>query len=280
MKSSTIAAFITAAVLLLHSRSEAQTFALPFSLSQSSPALTFSIDANGTLKESGPTNTSLSFSLTTGSQMLWIPALSAFRAGIFSSLYSNNSTIGQYSAAFGYYTSATGFSSFASGDGSLASGNYSTAIGASQATGFMSTAVGTSTASGSNSFAAGEGTSTGNYATALGLGFANGGAATAMGYATVTSGSLDSFAVGTCNVGGGSSTTWVATDPLFEIGNGSIAFSGPPWEQTSTITGSDAFVVYKNGNATVQGTLGAHSGLRCPAGGDLSMGSFTAGTAP
>jgi len=102
-------------------------------------------------------------------------------------------------------------------------GNYSTAFGwNSIASGAQSTAFGNAaTASGDSSTATGIGTK-----------------AAAMG---VT-------ALGRFNTGLGSATSWVATDPLFEIGNG-----------TSATSLSNAFTVFKNGNATLFGSLTAGS---------------------
>lgn len=74
-----------------------------------------------------------------------------------------------------------------------------------------------------------------------------------------------SFAVGCFNVGStnsASADTWIPTDPLFEVGNGasSSCDNGNPYA-----TGlSDAFVVYKNGNAALQGTLDVAPGGDIP----------------
>jgi hypothetical protein len=55
-----------------------------------------------------------------------------------------------------------------------------------------------------------------------------------------TANSYISTALGRFNVGGGSSTDWVETDPLFEIGNG-----------TSTSAKSNALTIYKNGKLEI-----------------------------
>ena len=292
--------FFLLAGLLGQFQLHAQTsFAIPFTLTQSSPAVTFSIDANGTLLESGPFNATVTPTLTSGPQMLWIPALSAFRAGTF---YGTLSNIGQYSTAFGEYSVASGSSAIAFGQSS-ASGTASVAMGVSSAQGLASTAIGDSMASGSYSFAVAGGTATGYSSTAIGRGnvasgeyamafnllsnstgesalalgnetTASGNFSTAAGYFTTAS-AFECFALGQYNMGlsqtgvAPSSTAWVSTDPLLEIGNG-----------TSSTAKSDALVVYKNGNMQAQGIISAHSTMRCAAGGDLSMGSFTAGTAP
>jgi len=86
-------------------------------------------------------------------------------------------------------------------------------------------ALGTgNSATGTDSVALGFGTTaSGNYATALGYG------TTAQAYGEV--------AVGQFNVGGGTASSYVATDPAFEVGNG-----------TSSGSLSDALSVLKNGN--------------------------------
>jgi hypothetical protein len=113
-------------------------------------------------------------------------------------------------------------------------------------------------------------TASGHYTTASGVN------STATGYET-TAGARLSFVIGTFNLGlnstGGSAnaTTWEPTDPLFEIGNGGDGYGDGNPAASGPL---DAFVVYKNGNVQAQGTM------RCSPGGDLSMGSYTTGTAP
>ncbi|NOY47596.1 MAG: hypothetical protein GXO84_05280 [Chlorobi bacterium] len=130
--------------------------------------------------------------------------------------YSNSTSItngatGLASTAMGSNTTASGDYSTAMGFGSIASGTYSTAMG------------GGSTASGAYSTAMGGGSIvSGDYATAMGLG------TRATAYASV--------AMGRYNIGSSlSATTWYATDPLFEIGNGTSS------------TSSNALTVLKNG---------------------------------
>jgi len=147
------------------------------------------------------------------------------------------------STVFGYFSSAGGEYSFAAG--------YSVNTGGFAAATFG----GSSDAQGDYSFAAG------NSCAALGTNSA------AFNERSVAR-AYDSFVVGAYNLGAGTETSWISTDPLFEVGNGTSS------------TSSDALVVYKNGNAWVQGTLSAHAAMRCAPSGDLSMGSFTAGTAP
>jgi len=99
----------------------------------------------------------------------------------------------------------------------------------------------------------------------------DGTASTAFG-AWVWGGSYCEVVIGRYNLGGISTvrstynkTAWVSTDPLLEVGNGTGNTVG---------TASNALTIYKNGNATFQGSI------RCSPGGDLSMGSYTAGTHP
>jgi hypothetical protein len=68
-----------------------------------------------------------------------------------------------------------------------------------------------------------------------------GSCSTAIGYGA-TGTSYNSFAIGKYNVGGGTGGSWVSTDPLFEIGNG-----------TSPSGLADALLVLKNGNTTIYG---------------------------
>jgi hypothetical protein len=191
---------------------------------------------------------------------------------------------GQYSAAFGLghaagdwsfatsFATACGFGSMAGGGGtsdgdcSIAVGRGTVAIGESAtAFGYFSnttadfaTALGQGTANGNSSTAVGASTASGNYSTAMGQSIANGDYSTASGSSTTAS-AYDSFVIGTYNLGlsstgaAASATTWVPTDPLFEVGNGN---GGTP---------SDALVVYKNGNVTAQGVISS------AAGGDIPM---------
>jgi hypothetical protein len=54
---------------------------------------------------------------------------------------------------------------------------------------------------------------------------------------------LASTAIGAYNVGGGNPTTWIGTDPLFEIGNGTATIN--------TETRNNALTVIKNGNVGI-----------------------------
>jgi hypothetical protein len=137
------------------------------------------------------------------------------------------------SLAFGAYSTASGWDSTAGGYGGQASGISSVAIGFEEA-------------------------ASGDYSAAF-------------NYTTIAT-SYDSFAIGTCNLGlnesGGASsgTSWVSTDPLFEIGNGTPSYI-PAGQITPVNTvPSDAFVVYKNGDTVAAGVITAKT-----SGGDIPM---------
>ncbi|MFO7616049.1 MAG: hypothetical protein R6V75_02230 [Bacteroidales bacterium] len=132
-----------------------------------------------------------------GTRLMWYPDKAAFRAGTINGDQWNKDNIGPFSFASGYQVQASGYHSASLGENTKATGNSSTSMG--------------------------------SYTTASGV------ASTATGYYT-NSGAFSSMATGRYNVGGGSSTTWVLTDPLFEIGNG-----------TSLTSRSNALTVLKNG---------------------------------
>ena len=136
---------------------------------------------------------------------------------------------GNYSTAIGHTAAGSGVSSIAIGNHVTASGNNSTAIGASNtASQWYSTAMGNQTiASGQASTALGkETTASSAGSTAMGSNTtASGDYSATLGYYTKTN-SYASTAIGHYNLGGGTPSAWVATDPIFEIGNG----TGPGFE--------------------------------------------------
>ncbi len=205
--------------------------------------------------------------------------LDTIAAGTHSTAFGlSTNASGEGATAFGYDTEASGTFSTAMGSTSSASGIIGFAAGQlTTASGSFSTALGSySTASGAGSLAFGYQTlATGNYATTLGqyseaagsqsvsIGFltqALGNSSTAMGARTIAN-SYNSFVIGIYNIGGGTTSSWVSTDPLFEIGNGGNGTYGNP----DTTSPSDAFVVYKNGDAILQGSL------QVAPGGDIPM---------
>lgn len=96
-----------------------------------------------------------------GTRLMWIPSLSAFRAGTSSGCCDwNRDNIGAYSFASGLNTHASGFGSTAMGEATQATHYHTTAFGYySVANNFYATAAGINTkASGKASTALGEGT--------------------------------------------------------------------------------------------------------------------------
>ena len=209
-----------------------------------------------------------------GNKLLWLPWKAAFRAGTDRLGYWSEAEIGVGSAAFGSSTKALGSRSMAWGAWTEATGNYSTAWGAStEATGNYSTAWGNSTeatdsystawgsyteATGYNSTAWGDNSiASGGRSTAWGvgctaLGFrttawgdystASGNYTTAWGSRTQANTYLET-ALGRYNNSSGSPDTWISSQRLFAIGNG-----------TADNDRNNAFVIYKNGNGYLQGT--------------------------
>ncbi len=162
----------------------------------------------------------------------------------------SSTSLGSLTEAIGLNSIATGFDTNADAENSTAMGN------STRASGIGSTAMGnTTTASGDNSTSAGYHTSSSNFAsTALGnTTEASGNGSTSMGFSTTASGNystaMGSFtiskaysnlAIGRYNVGSGSSGSWINSEPIFEIGNG-----------TATNNRNNALTVLKNGNVGI-----------------------------
>ena len=200
--------------------------------------------------------------------------------------------IGYTCTASGWRSVAIGESNIASGDTSTAMGNFATATATgavaigwfSNATNNSAVALGSATASGYGSVALGGyypvasgdySTATGNSTTASGFASiatglsttSSGNYTTAMGYHT-TAQACYSTSVGAYNVGGGDLYSWVPTDPLFEVGAGGSSYG----DGNSSINHTaDALVIYKNGNAAVQGNLSAGGVITAQPGGDIPM---------
>ncbi len=163
-------------------------------------------------------------------RMLFDKDMGAFRAGYVPGTEWDNTNRGFTSFAAGYKTTASGGTSVAMGYETNASGSVSVALGrATTASGGYSMTMGWgSTASGIYSMA------TGYYTTA------SSSRSTAMGSYTTAS-SYASLVIGRYNVlGSYTATSWVDTDPVFVIGNG-----------TGIASGSNALTVLKNGNLKV-----------------------------
>jgi hypothetical protein len=193
----------------------------------SSPEFKLSLEDDGGIIAKGSYATGLDLSTSGGgTRLIWYPKKAAFRAGDISGSQWDDTNVGNLSVAMGANTIASGRYSTALGINTTASGNESTAMGnstiasdnASTAMGFSTTASGfTSTAMGVETIASG------NYSTA-------------MGYNTKAE-SFRSMAIGQYNVGGGNASSWISTDPLFEIGIGADADNR-----------ANAVTVLKNGN--------------------------------
>ncbi len=158
-----------------------------------------------------------------GRRMMWYADKAAFRVGALSfngpaddgTNYWDAANVGKYSFAAGYNTRAAGISAVAMGRLANAGGDYSLA------TGYFTLA------SGLNSTATGYGSkATGQYATAIGL------LTTAQAYAS-TSGLFND------PMSGSNTSNAVPTDPLFIVGNGTLAET------------SNAFMILKNGNTGI-----------------------------
>lgn len=160
-----------------------------------------------------------------GTRMMWIPSKGAFRAGK-TQLEWDAAKIGSYSAATGYRTEASGYYSLATGYRTKSTSYGAVAIGAYSE-------------------------SSGNYALAQGFSaLASGYAAIGTGYNTAAIGrysfsmgastkaeAQSSVAMGQFNIGGGNGSSWIETDPVFEIGIG-----------TSDEERKNALTVLKNGS--------------------------------
>ncbi|MBL0135937.1 MAG: tail fiber domain-containing protein [Chitinophagaceae bacterium] len=179
-----------------------------------------------------------------GTRMMWYPAKAAFRVGRVLGTEWDKSNLGTNSFASGVGTIASGNLSVAMGDANIASGASSTAMGSGTlASGISSTAIGDLTrATGENSTAMGSSTTaSGQSATAMGFGnISSGFHSTAMGSGTLSTGShtttmglnTTARAHGSLTIGqfndsiiNSSPTSWIATDPVFIIGNGSSIFN-------------------------------------------------------
>ena len=205
-----------------------------------------------------------------GGKLMWLPSKYCFRAGFAGPHYGVGGGEYDYGDPNVWNYDSLGYFSFAGGFNNLALGNSSVALGGyNQARGEFSVALGnTNIASGNYSFAAGivavasrygavaigQGAkATSDNATALGVyveasgnsSFASGHVtkatayyATAMGEETIAN-AMNSVVIGRFNdtIAGSNLYTWVNSDPLFIIGNG-----------TSNANRKNAMIILKNGN--------------------------------
>ncbi len=171
-----------------------------------------------------------------GRRMMWYPNKAAFRVGYVFDDEWNLINMGDYSFASGHRTKASGYNATAMGSRTTASGIFSTAMGAnSNAPGNLSTAIGS------------EVQTIGDYSVAIGE------SVTANAYKSTSFGSHNDPMVTS------STTSWVLTEPLLIIGNG-----------TSPVDKKNALVILKNGNAGI-GTSNPQSALHIGNSGQLRM---------
>ena len=215
---------------------------------------------------------SLNIGTSNESKLFFDKSKSAFRAGYIGNENWDEANIGLYSFGIGTYTKASGEGAFAHGYFSEAAGIYSTAFGyQTNASGNYSTALGGSTtASGYYAQASGYATTANEYATiAFGSSStASGQVASAFGNNTTASGwystsfgqsteaySFGEMALGTNNTTytPNSITKYDSEDRLFVIGNGKDGNNR-----------SDALVMYKNGNTTLNGALTINDAFTFP----------------
>ncbi|WP_409477581.1 tail fiber domain-containing protein [Pseudobdellovibrio sp. HCB154] len=222
------------------------------------------LHTSGTLLVTGEWGSGPTLSVSgSGTRMFFYPRKAAFRGGFAYDDEWNENNIGEASFAFGDSAAASGSYSIAMGQYAKAYAPYAVAFGQGEAYGDYSTAFDSSTASGLYSFAFGSSSANGDRAIAMGgSSSANGESSVAIGR-SIISNSFRSVAVGSYNVGNGSLTTWVATDPIFEIGNSQ---NGTPR--------SNAMTVLKNGNVGI-GTLTPVTRLSVSGGLQISMESAT-----
>ncbi len=172
----------------------------------------------------------------------------AFRAGRVFNADWDEANLGQYSIALGRGNLASENASFAVGESNVSSGSSSVALGeGNEATNYAAFATGYySIASGDSSVAMGDG-SRANAQDAVAIGESNVSSAisgTAIGNRTVAD-SYSQVSLGMNNTTlSGNSNLFVATDRLFVVGNG-----------VSSLQKSDALVMLKNGNTTLNGKL-------------------------
>jgi len=189
-----------------------------------------------------------STSATAGNKFVWFGTKSALRFGKINSPSSSPwdyANIGESSLGIGDVAQASGYNSFAQGFGATASASYSMARGfAVSATSDFSFAMGSSTTA-VGPFAFGFGANlrpVAMWSTSFGNGnTSNGQYSTTFG-SDLHAKALNCFVIGRFNdsISSSSNTTWVDTDPLFLIGNG-----------TSNVARKNAVTVLKNGKVGI-----------------------------
>jgi len=206
----------------------------------STPKAFFNVAANKTVLF-GPDT----LSSTVGGKFIWFPTKGAVRFGLLElpegpSNGWDYANLGVSSFASGDYSKASGSYAFAQGYGAVATGFYSLAHGfACTANGDHSAAIGTSEADGTGSFAMGDGNfAVGDWAFVHGLNNIGSGTFSVAFGQNNHAKAYNCFVIGRYNdsISTSSNTTWVSTDPVFIIGNGT-AFNAR----------NNAITVLKNG---------------------------------
>lgn len=197
----------------------------------------------GNLVSSGTYGSGSNIEVTgAGTRMFFNPKKAAFRAGYVSGTEWDNSNIGSYSTALGYDVRAIGDNSVALGSGS------STLAASSFAVGADANAHGTAAVAMGNSVYA-----VGSYA------FAAGNEVEAPSYNETVFGQYHSSYTPS------SSSSWVSTDRLFSIANGS-----------SSSSPSNALTILKSGNTGI-GTTNPSSMFHTAGGNLLATGTYGSG---
>ncbi|GAB2643911.1 hypothetical protein GCM10027035_42630 [Emticicia sediminis] len=249
------------------------TFLIQINVFGQSSVLIEPNDGNGILSKNATTvttyPTSISLPITgPGTRLMWIPRKSAFRVGTVLGTEWDDLNIGMWSFAWGYGAKANGERSLALGYNTIASGDRAVALGTqTTASSSFTTAMGISTvANGYTSTSMGDATTaSGSYSTAMGSGtLASGYVSTSMGNLTTASGSASTsigsettasgfaavaigfnttaqaqvaLALGKYNIVSGTTDSWVASEPLLIVGNG-----------TDNANRNNAFTLLKNSN--------------------------------
>ena len=236
-----------------------------------SPTTTLHVVGDGVLA-TGTIGTGKIPTTGAGTRMMWYPCLGAFRAGGVAGTNWDSANVGQYSVAMGYDDIASGYGSVACGEGNTVSGEGSASFGITNlVSGIASVACGknnylygnltgvfgnTNTSHGNNNFLAGQSCgATNDNCIALGYGsFAAGFNSTALGFASAANGdnsvaigySVLAASYGEMVVGAysstytpASSTSWVGSDRLFVVGNGTYSLH------------DNALVILKNGKTGI-----------------------------
>ncbi len=174
-------------------------------IGSASPRVKLDLGGDGVILATGTNGSGWTESgLGAGTRMMWYPRKSAFRAGAVDGAQWSDANVGSQSVAMGYNPTASGGTSIALGNYAQASGDRSVAMGnITNASGWASTAMGNTTS--------------------------------AEAYVQTTLGAYN------LPKGGETPGSWVTTDPLFVIGNGT----------GSAGSRSTAMMVLKNGNVGI-----------------------------